>query len=407
MVKLLFIIISLSFGIMFGKNDQIDNENVMKGNVETDSYKDSFSQKAMTYNWKIAELKGKVKSVETNKDGHTVTICFDQMGRISSCSWKSLWLYDEGISQNDLFPDEPCNPFRGIHFPRIKVNGSSEVPLWPLSDYAIDLSYLNPVLRTETHPKADIKFRLSSGTYYYSYNDKGLLDKIYGAQIDNPNRKILVYRFQYDSYNRLIKRYTQDSLPTMKIEYDDRFGVKNALFDVTFYSDKGVKTKSISWGNVVGVSGRTARAYSNTIKIEWIGGIEQVGSENRARHDYLLLLDDGSFKPKEVDIAHNHYFCFYNDAAQLTKVNYDSKVGGREEYLFFYNKYNDLRLIQVNRSKWNSSVCNKYYSIEYEYVYDSHGNWTEMCAYLILHGDIDVKELIPKSRYIRKIEYYE
>lgn len=321
-------------------NDNISNNNNIK---RVSPIRQFFST---AYGWKNDNLKGKVKKLEES---------LTEIGTKDE-TWRVIKGYDT-LGRIIYYDREGYDP---MHI-RLKT---SVIQLgFPMDNYIyqntvwMDRDFLNP-LHLLGYNAATNKRNEFVPPYTFSYNEDGLIDKIY-------SRGNLVYTCEYDNLGRFTKRF-EKGLPTLQIIWDDN--ENHPSYQIKLYTEDGYTYESIRY------------LFSGTSVKTQSGGIN--GQDYYDTNNGMYDLDDyGNLTQAYI----GDIFTFnYSDNKIQTMTSRSAS------YQYKYNHSGDM------------AECNNYI---WKYNYDSHGNWIQATKYQVKTGDIIIEEEI--ETIIRKYEYYE
>ena len=309
---------------------------------------------AIVYGWENDNLKGKVKRLE------------EQLIKIGESSHDQVWAvvkeYDTlgRITYYDRDGDDPDHinlrsTVISLGFPKENIDGLGLYHLFRLR------KCFNPYYMLGYNASTDkVNFE---PPYTFSYNEDGLMDKIYSYNE-------LVYTCEYDDYGNLVKR-TENGLPTLQIRRN--YGSQPS-YEVRKYSTNGIMYESVTYK----ISG-----HSITTNAE-------------ARYKILesddVLRDDSdittfAFDDISIDILYE-------------ENNRIKKYDGSNEYT--YNDKGDI--IKYFQSDVSPAYGGPRTDI-WKYQYDANGNWTKATKYKVISGDIQIEQEL--ETITRKYEYYE
>lgn len=315
---------------------------------------------AVIYGWENDNLKGKVKRLE------------EQLIRIGDSSYDQVWAvikeYDTlgRITYYDRDGDDPKEHINlrstviPLGFPKENIDG-------------IDLYNLF-ILRRCFNPYYMLGYNASTGKvnfdppYTFSYNEDGLMDKIY-------SHNKLVYTCEYDDYGNLVKR-SENGLPTLQIRrnYDSS---PLPSYEVRQYSVDGIMYKSVTY-TILG-----NRITTNTN--EWYE---------------ILESDDVHRDDSNITTYAWNTNCVVYDSINIT-YDENNRIKNYRGNEYTYNDNGDI-------IKYVQDILPAYGGPKtaiWKYQYDADGNWTKATKYNVISGDIQIEQEL--ETITRKYEYYE
>lgn len=314
---------------------------------------------AVIYGWENDNLKGKVKRLE------------EQLIRIGESSHDQVWAvikeYDT-LGRITYYDRDGDDPKEHIYL------RSTVISLGFPKDNIVSIGLYNLFsLRRCFNPYYMLGYNASTGKvnfeppYAFSYNEDGLMDKIYS---DNK----LVYTFEYDDYGNLVKR-SENGLPTLQIRRN--YG-SQPTYEVRQYSTDGIMYRSVTY-KIVG----------HTITTNTNERYEILESDDALRDDSNITTYTWNLNSSTIQSIHIIY-----DENNRIKL-YD----GSDEYS--YNANGDI-------IKYVQDILPAYGGPKtaiWKYQYDANGNWTKATKYNVISGDIQIEQEL--ETITRKYEYYE
>lgn len=213
-----------------------------------------------------------------------------------------------------------------------------------------------------------------------SYNDKGLVDKIY----DEEQR--VRYTCQYDKNGNLIRRTNYD-LPMLKNEWEN-----NRLLSSTLYKNNGYEEKKYSFvwnsNNSYKIDNdNPAYHFDNNgklLRISWVYS----GKTTKEK----IFKYDTQGRLQETELIYSKSYWEIKSVLQTYKYDKNNNIVS-------YHEITKTKNVNTGKIVQNENT------VVWDYEYDNYGNWTKRTMYYISKGDIEIKT---KGYMItREIEYYK
>lgn len=311
--------------------------------------------KADIYDLQDDNLKGRVKRMVEKADKWTITKEYDVLGRLFYYDRKGNNI-NKGLLEYTVLP---------LAFPLDN--------LYLINRFLGHKNYLNPLYILGYSASSDSHY--FNPPYTFSYNEDGLIDKIY-------SNDQLTYTCEYDEMGRFIKRF-EENLPTLSIKYDDSKYDAVPAYEIKRYTTDGTSRQEIKY------------VYNN------IGELVENGSDG-CRYIYY-----GEDQPLDsmYGLGCIFSFSYYPDSNKLKEYQVFSGGPGKETHQYYYNSKGDLSKYERFLYYEESGKKHNSRTFIWRYKYDTQGNWTKATKYKVTSGDIDIEEEV--ETITREYEYYE